>query len=107
MLGFPLSFEAEDIDWLLADAPTRASPNERQLAINTAMMIRRDEKLPDDVLKRVHAVVAADTAMTAALKLWIKPPPKPAEYTKSVRSGWNKCNAATPSSGRVQDKSWV
>ena len=83
MLGLSISFEVEDIDWLLADAPTRELPNERQLAINTAMMIWRNEKLSDDVLQRIRAVVAADTAMIAALNSWIKPPPKSAEYAKS------------------------
>ena len=50
MLGFSISFEVEDVDWLLADAPTRELPNERQLAINTAMMNQHLESwlLADD-----------------------------------------------------------
>jgi hypothetical protein len=106
MLGFPISFEVEDIDWLLADAPTRELPNERQLAINTAMMIRRDEKLPDDVLERVRAVVAADTAMTAALNSWIKPPPKPAEYAKSEKR-FKESQRRNVVERAAQDKSWL
>jgi hypothetical protein len=100
MLGFSISFGVEDIDWLLADAPTRELPNERQLAINTVMMIRRDENLSNDVLTRVRAVVAEDTAMTAALDSWIKPPPKPAEYVQEMQ----RRNAVERA---AQDKSWV
>jgi hypothetical protein len=106
MLGFPISFQVEDIDWLLADAPTRELPNERQLAINTAMMIRRDEKLPDDVLKRLRAVVASDTAMTAVLNSWIKPPPKSAEYAKAEER-LEESQRRNAVERAAQDKSWV
>ena len=106
MLGLSISFEVEDIDWLLADAPTRELPNERQLAINTAMMIWRNDKLSDDVLQRVRAVVAADTAMIAALNSWIKPPPKSAEYAKTEKrlEEMQRRNAVERA---AQDKAWV
>ena len=106
MLGFSISLETEDIDWLLADAPSRQLPNERRLAINSVMMIRRDEKLSDDVLDRIRAVAASDSAMTEALNSWIKPPPKTAEFARSERRR-EEIQRRNAVERAAQDKSWV
>ena len=102
MLGCSMSLYAEDIDWLLADALSRASPSERQLAINTAMMIRRDQKLSDMVVDRIRAVATQDPAMIAAFNSWIVS----ADQVKTEKRLENlqRRNAIERA---AQDKSWV
>ena len=106
MLGFRISFEVEDIDWLLADAPRRIQANERELAINTAMMIRRDKKLPNRVLDRIRAVAASDDATAKAFRSWVETPPKSAismKTQKRLRQEQRR-NALQRA---AHDKSWV
>ena len=76
VLGWTVDLSLGDIDWLLEDAPNRTEENERQLAINTAMMIWRDAGRTDELRARIAAVVGQDAAMSTAFNSWLSPPPK-------------------------------
>jgi hypothetical protein len=106
MLGYSVEHAEEDVNWLLTDAPLRSVPNERQLAINTAMAIRRDHKLDDEGLARIRAVASADTAMTEALNSWINPRPQSPEHVSRERR-LKEIQRRNALERATQDQSWI
>jgi hypothetical protein len=84
MLGWTVNLSLDDIDWLLEDAPKRRAEDERQLAIDAAMMIWRDAGRPDSPRDRIAAVVGQDAVMASAFDSWIMPRPTSLELVKSA-----------------------
>jgi hypothetical protein len=85
ILGWAVKLTVEDVQWLLLDAPARAESNERELAINTALLILRDAGWPDDSEQRIRAVAGSDPAMNKAIDSWFNPPKKSAVQIESER----------------------
>ena len=73
-LGWGPTLALPDVEWLLADAPQRASASERRLAINAALALWFHEGNQDDHLReRIKAVAAADPSMEEAFTAWLTP----------------------------------
>jgi hypothetical protein len=106
MLGFSVELTEEDIDWLLADAPLRDAASERQLAINTAMAIRRDLKLGQEAADRIRATASGDTAMIEALNSWTRPRPQSPEQAGS-ESRLQEIQRRNAVERAAQDRSWI
>jgi hypothetical protein len=85
MLGWAVTLVIEDVDWLLADAPTRGAENERELAISTAIEIARDNNLPEALLNRIRITAGTDPVMNRAVKGWLDPREKPPELVERER----------------------
>ncbi|MBR1188509.1 hypothetical protein [Bradyrhizobium sp. AUGA SZCCT0160] len=77
MLGWAVTLGTEDIDWLLADAPTRRVESERELGISASIEIARENNLPSTSLDRIRAAAGTDAAMSRAVKSWLEPREKP------------------------------
>jgi hypothetical protein len=106
MLGWTVNLSLDDIDWLLEDALKRRAENERQLAIDAAMMIWRDAGRPDSLRDRIAAVVGQDAAMSTTFDSWITPRPRSSELVKSENrlAELQRRNALEQA---AQDKSWT
>ena len=106
VLGWTVDLSLGDIDWLLEDAPNRTEENERQLAINTAMMIWRDAGRTDELRARIAAVVGQDAAMSTAFNSWLSPPPKSKSLIESENrlAEMQRRNALEKA---AHDKSWI
>jgi hypothetical protein len=85
LLGYSPGLLIEDLDWLLADAPTRTAEHQRRLAMDAAMTIWRRNGSSADLLARIEAVARADTVMAQAYDAWIRPPAPSAELRRSER----------------------
>lgn len=106
-LGWPPGLVLADIDWLLADAPSRDRATERQLAINTALSLWFNEGQQDEALKaRIAAVAASDSDMQAAHAEWFAPRVKSAEEIKSEEE-LAKSMLANEQARAEREKSWV
>lgn len=85
-LGWDLDLQLEDVDWLLADAPKRASATERRLGINTALALWFNEGNKDEALRdRIAAVAATDAEMQAAYTEWMTPREQTADEIEAAR----------------------
>jgi hypothetical protein len=106
MLGWSVELSLDDIDWLLEDAPNRSAENERQLAIDAAMMIWRDAGRTDDLRARIAVVVGQDATMSTTFDSWITPRSKPAEMVESENrlAELQRRNALEKA---AHDKSWI
>jgi hypothetical protein len=96
----------EDIDWLLADGPLRKNGCERQLALNTAMYIWRNDNSPDALRDRIATVAKTDPAMNAAYDGWINPSAKPAGITKQQKE-IERLERRNALERAKHDKSWT
>lgn len=106
-LGWPLGLVLPDIDWLLADAPSRDRATERQLAINTALSLWFNEGQQDEALKAcIAAVAASDSDMQAAYTDSIAPRVKSAEEIKSEEELAKSMRAGEQAQAE-REQSWV
>ena len=86
MLGWSPGLTLEDVDWLLADGPTREAEHERKLAVNAALYIWAHADRPEAVRERIRRAAAADPAMRDAYDEWMRPqPPDPALVESELR----------------------
>ncbi len=106
MLGWSVALSIDDIDWLLADGPTRKADHERQLAIHTAMTIWRDAKSPDALRDRIAAVAKTDPAMSAALDSWLKPRQPSPELAKREKE-LKRLERRNALERAKHDQSWI
>jgi hypothetical protein len=104
MLGWTVHLSLEDIDWLLEDAPKRGADNERQLAIDAAMMIWRDAGRPDGLRDRIAGVVGQSAAMRTTVDSWITARPKSSELGENRLAELQRRNALEQA---THDKSWT
>src|SRR5262249_14287976 len=74
-LGWSPGLTPEDIDWLLADGPTREAEHQRKLAMNAALYIWVRASRPDSVRDRIQHAAATDQAMCEAYDEWMCPRP--------------------------------
>lgn len=106
-LGWPPGLVLTDIDWLLADAPSRGRSTERQLAINTALGLWLNESQQDEVVKaRIAAVAASDSDMQAAYSEWFAPRVKSAEEIKSEEE-LAKSEGASERAQAEREQAWI
>ncbi|MFT3821846.1 MAG: hypothetical protein QM750_30205 [Rubrivivax sp.] len=106
-LGWPPGLVLGDIDWLLADAPSRERATERQLAINAALGLWFNEGQQDEALKaRIAAVAATDSDMQAAYTEWMTPRVKSAEEIKSEEELAESMRAGKQAQAE-REQSWV
>jgi hypothetical protein len=105
MLGWTVMLSMTDIDWLLADAPSRRE-NERELAINTAMAIMRDSNYPKDALQRILEVANPDPVMDGAVNAWLKPREKSPELLDRERRLLASQHRTTIERAK-DDQSWI
>ena len=82
-LGWPTGLVAEDIDWLLADGPSRELANERRLAINAALDVWLAAGEDAHLKAHIVAVAERDTEMSAAYAEWMRPRVKSADEMRS------------------------
>lgn len=85
-LDCPSGLVVGDIDWLLADAPTRQRVSERQLAINAALALWARADHPEALKARIALVAGAGSEMQAAYTAyteWMSPRVKTAEEIQS------------------------
>jgi hypothetical protein len=79
ILGWSPGLTPEDVDWLIADGPTREAEHQRKLAVNAALYIWVHAGRPDAVRERIQRAAAADPTMREAYEEWMRPrPPDPA-----------------------------
>jgi hypothetical protein len=105
ILGWSPRLTLEDIDWLLADGPTREAEHERKLAVNVALYVWADADRPEAVRERIENAAAANPAMREAYDEWMRPrPPDPAlvESERRLREAQER-NAIARAEG---DQSW-
>jgi hypothetical protein len=105
ILGWSPGLTLEDVDWLLADAPTREAVDERKLAVNAAIYVWEQAGRPEVVRERIENAAAADPAMHEAYNDFARPrPPNPAlaESERSLRELQERNATARAES----DRSW-
>ncbi|MGE0854154.1 MAG: hypothetical protein AB7O44_31850 [Hyphomicrobiaceae bacterium] len=106
IIGWAPSLLLEDLDWLLADGPRRASASEQQLATNAALRIWREHGSQAEVLQRIEAVVRAEPVMADAYDAWMRPRiPSPQELESRQRLEEAQHRNALDLAAR--DQSWV
>jgi hypothetical protein len=105
-LGWPSGLVPRDIDWLLADAPTRERDHERRLAINAALGVWSTADQPESVKTRIAAVAATDVEMQATYDEWMTPRVKSDD---EIRSEEDLAEVRRKNDGArsEQEKSWV
>ena len=72
-LGWSAELHLEDLDWLLADGPSRSAENERCLAIRTALLIWKGADSDQAILARIRSVAQAEGAMWQAYQAFLEP----------------------------------
>jgi hypothetical protein len=106
LLGWPSDLTAEDLDWLLADGPTRTAENERRLAINTALQLWHMTGSSPAVLARIESVAREDAAMMQAYVAGTQPRRKTAREIASERELESVRRRAAVERGKM-DQSWI
>ena len=105
-LGWPPGLVLDDIDWLLADGPTRERASERRLVINAALDLWATAGQPEALQARIVAVAATDAEMQTAYVEWMTPRVRSAE---EIRSEEELAEAMRKSDGArsEREQSWV
>jgi hypothetical protein len=106
LLGWPSGLVPEDIDWLLADAPTRERANERRLAINAALDVWSTANQPESVKTRIAAVAATDAEMQVAYDEWMTLRVKSKDEIRSEET-LAEVRRRNDGAQSEQEKSWV
>ena len=83
MFGWSIILSTEDVDWLLADTPTRSAGHDRRLAIDTAMTIWRAAQSPPALLESIGAVAQRESATLQVFESYTLPRPQSPELVKS------------------------
>lgn len=81
-LGWPPGLRLDDVDWLLADGPSRSSLDEQRLAANAALEQWDRAGRPKEVMTRIEAAATGSAAMRAAISDWLHPPEESAELRR-------------------------
>lgn len=106
-LGWPPGLILGDIDWLLADAPSRERATERQLAINAALGLWFNEGQQNEALKaRIAAVAATDSNMQEAYTEWMTPRVKSVEEIRREKELAEAMQAGKQAQAE-REQSWV
>ena len=105
-LGWPPGLVLEDIDWLLADGPTRDRGSERRLAMNAALEAWARADQPEPLKARIAAVAATDAEMQAAYAEWMEPRVKSADEIRSEEE-LAEVTRTNDSARAEQEQSWV
>lgn len=73
-LGWPITLDTSDLDWLLADARHAAEQIDRLNALSAAFQIWRRSDGNRDTLERIRQAAAADQVLAAQLESWLSAP---------------------------------
>jgi hypothetical protein len=103
ILGWSPGLTVEDVDWLLADAPNRARPHERKLAVNAAVYVWERAGQPAALRKKIADVAATDTAINEAYHELMQP--RPRDRAESERR-LHKVQARNARETAKRDRSW-
>ncbi len=106
VLGYSPGLLTEDVEWLLADAPTRTAEHERRLAIDGAMTIWRRSNGSADLLARIEAAARTDPSMSQVYNEWTQPQAPSPELRKSERE-LRKAQRRNAIAQAKRDKSWI
>jgi hypothetical protein len=106
MLGYSPKLQAEDLGWLLADAPQRVTESERRLAVSAALGIWREAGNAGDILSRIEAVARADPAMLSIFEFWVNPPPRSRELEAQEQEFAAMAKEAEEQRA-ARDRSWL
>lgn len=105
-LGWPFGLTADDICWLLEDAPERKISSEKRLGTNATLYLWEELGRPEALKLRIASVAAKDDEMQAAFVDWMTPRAKSAEEIESERQYEEV--SRTADARRADDvKSWV
>jgi hypothetical protein len=103
ILGWPSNLQADDIAWLLADAPVRPSVPQKRLAINAAMDIWNQNERSNAILDRIRDVTETDLSWPARFKFGSRPAPfRP--RLKKTGGAWPRWKLSAPNN-KPRDKS--
>lgn len=105
-LGWPPGLVLEDIDWLLADGPTRDRGTERRLAMYAALEVWARADQPGPLKARIAAVAATDAEMQTAYAEWMEPRVKSADEIRSEEE-LAEVRRTNVSARAEQEQSWV
>jgi hypothetical protein len=106
VMGYAPGLLIEDVEWLLADAPTRTAEHERRLAIDAAMMMWRRSNGSADLLARIESVAHTDPSMSQVYNEWTQPQAPSPELRKSERE-LRKAQRRNAIAEAKRDKSWI
>ena len=76
ILGYSPGLQIEDLDWLLADGPSRGPESERRLSVDAAVRIWRKAGSPAALLARIQEVARVDGVMMQACESCTQPRPR-------------------------------
>ena len=105
-LGWPPGLVLDDIDWLLADGPTRERASERRLAINAALNLWFTAGEQEPLKARIAAIAATDAEMQAAYAEWMQPRVKSGEEIQSEQE-LAEVMRTNDSARSEREQSWV
>lgn len=106
VLGWGPTLVLSDVEWLLADAPNRTKPSEKQLAINAALTLWFNEGNKDEDLRaHIQSVATADPAMLEAYTEWMTPRILSAEEIK-VEQGIADLTCKRNEAQAKKEQSW-
>ena len=77
MLGWPAALLVEDVAWLITDGLTRATADDRHLALNATLELWEQAGRPDDLSTKIDNAIRTDAELVSAYSRWIDPPAKP------------------------------
>ena len=103
--GWPGGLQRIDLDWLLVDMLTRGEPEERRLALSSALDVWRNDGETPEILARLRVEAGKDPALAAFLEFWLTPhQPDEAHAKLLAEMEANKLSAEKASAKRRQ--SW-
>jgi hypothetical protein len=105
-LGWSTGLVLSDIDWVLADGPTRECASERRLALNAALALWVTADQPEAVKTHIAAVAATDAEMQAAYDEWMTPRVKSFEETRNDEE-WAEARRKNEGARSEREQAWV
>ncbi|WP_343654394.1 hypothetical protein [Paraburkholderia caribensis] len=104
--GWPPGLVLEDIDWLLADGPSRVREDAQRLAADAALSLWAKAGRPPALLARIEAAANSSAAMNAIVDNWLRPPERPAELLQS-EAEFQAAKAQHEARDAEMEQSWV
>ncbi|BBA45237.1 TPA: hypothetical protein ACK3Q6_006452 [Burkholderia cepacia] len=104
--GWRSGLRPDDLEWLMADGPSRESPSERRLAASAAMDLWAGQGRPDAILARIEGAATACPEMRAVVDEWLSPPAYSPELEESMRR-LEEAKAESERQRAEREDSWV
>ena len=106
VIGYRPELKPADITWLLEDAPTRESHNERRLAVDALLSLWKQAGSLPDVLSEIERVVRSDSAMQQTYDNWLTPPPRTAAWIAQEKD-FERNRKLHEAERDARDQSWL